>query len=893
MTKTVKPSKLTLKDKLSRLSFQQAQRLLGSDGEKLIAAGGREEIEIESQVKFTRNRFALKLWKATVTIQLSQDVRKRLEIRCSQCKRKCGHMGAALSLILEEKMALGLSTFRPDEAILGGLSEKDLLIKALADREKRAKEESLRVKSLSPKEIWSDYLVTNKSSGKAWRVALRDMERSGASYCSCPDFRRNTLGTCKHLMKVQQVVKRRFSKAERESSYCRNSFAVYLKYGEDISVHLSTPKDIKPELKRTCRGFLDTAITNLSGLLRLIQRLEQREQRIAVYPDAAAFIEQRMMRDKLQTISKKMLRKPKSHYLRKELLKVNLLPHQVQGIAFAALAGRAILADDMGLGKTMQGIGVAELLAREFDIKRVLVICPASLKSQWRNEVQRFCDRSVQLVMGSAVDRQKQYQGDSFFTVCNYEQTLKDITVIEKTKWNLIILDEGQRIKNWEAKTTRIVKSLKSRFALVLTGTPLENRLDDLFSIMEFIDNRILGPAFRFFNTHRVVDENGKVVGYENLNELRKKMSPVLLRRTRSMVLKDLPSRSTQIIRVPATLEQLDIHAGHTRTISQIVQKRHLTEMDLLRLRKALLACRMVADSSYLVTKEPPGYSGKLKRLEEIIMNLSQEEGRKVVLFSEWTTMLNLIEPLFENAGMKYVRLDGSVPQKKRQALVNAFQNDDDCRAFLTSNAGSTGLNLQAANTVINVDLPWNPAVLEQRIARAHRMGQKNPIQVYLMVTENTIEENLLGTLSAKHELALASLDMESEVDAVALQTGMDELKRRLELLLGKQEEAPADESQHAEVQVELETRLHKQSVARAGGDLMTAAFSFLNQMVPASGELKQSAELAKQFKAGLTQCLEQSETGEYQLKVSFKNTDALDALATSLARLASQGNAQ
>ena len=140
--------------------------------------------------------------------------------------------------------------------------------------------------------------------------------------------------------------------------------------------------------------------------------------------------------------------------------------------------------------------------------------------------------------------------------------------------------------------------------------------------------------------------------------------------------------------------------------------------MDLLRLQKALLMCRMAADSTFLVDKQKPGYSTKLERLDELFESLFEEEGRKVVLFSEWTTMLDLIEPLLRKRKLEFVRLDGSVPQKKRQELVHEFQTKPDCRLFLTTNAGSTGLNLQAANTVINVDLPWNPAVLEQ-----HRPG--------------------------------------------------------------------------------------------------------------------------------------------------------------------------
>jgi SNF2 family DNA or RNA helicase len=434
----------------------------------------------------------------------------------------------------------------------------------------------------------------------------------------------------------------------------------------------------------------------------------------------------------------------------------------------------------MGLGKTIQAIGVAELLAREAEITRVLVICPTSLKSQWRNEIHRFCDRDCQLVMGRAEERAEQYRSDAFFTVCNYEQVLRDLPSIENAPWDLIVLDEGQRIKNWEAKTSNMVKGLRSKFALVLTGTPLENRLDELFSVVQFVDQRQLGPGFRFFNRHRVVDEKGKVLGYRNLDQLRERLKPILLRRTRSTVMKDLPERTVEIVRIAPTQEQLDHHVSHMRTVSQITRKKFISEMDLLRLQKALLMCRMAADSSFLVDKQPPGFSSKLERLAELFDELFAEEDRKVVLFSEWTTMLNLIEPLLKKRGLDFVRLDGSVPQKKRQQLVQRFQTDADCRLFLTTNAGSTGLNLQAANTVINVDLPWNPAILEQRIARAHRMGQKRSVQVYLLVTEGTLEENLLETLSNKKELAMAALDVDSDVDEVQLHSGIDELKSRM-----------------------------------------------------------------------------------------------------------------
>jgi superfamily II DNA/RNA helicase len=308
--------------------------------------------------------------------------------------------------------------------------------------------------------------------------------------------------------------------------------------------------------------------------------------------------------------------------------------------------------------------------------------------------------------------------------------------------------------------------------------------------------------------------------------------------------------------------------------------------MDLLRLRKALLLARMNADSTYLVEKQEPGYSSKLERLEELFEELLAEEERKIVLFSEWTTMLDLIERRLDRFGADYVRLDGSVPQKRRQQLVHGFQRDPACRVFLATNAGATGLNLQAADTVINVDLPWNPAVLEQRIGRAHRMGQKRPVQVYLLVTEETIEEKLLGTLSAKHDLALAALDMESDVREVALASGIEELKRRLEVLLGAKPDAAVDESERQQKQDEAERLARRARVAEAGGQLVAAAFTFLGQVLPPRGNGEDAAPEARHLKARLDECLERDEQGRPRLTVTLPDDSSLDELARSLAVL-------
>ena len=480
-------------------------------------------------------------------------------------------------------------------------------------------------------------------------MALRGEER-GESYCSCPDFRTNRLGTCKHILHVLGRVERRFPASVRKKPYANREAFVHVLYGEDLTLQLGLPKSLDPELVKAVGTLADGPIDDVRRLVDCLARLQRMGRGVTVYPDAEELIQRRLFERHMSERMAEIRKDPARHPLRKELLKVELLPYQLEGIAFAAGVGRAILADDMGLGKTIQGVGVAEILAREAQISRVLVVCPASLKSQWRNEIHRFSDRTVQLVVGGAAERAQQYDNDSFFTVCNYEQVLRDILAIERARWDLIILDEGQRIKNWESKTARVVKGLRSPFALVLSGTPLENRLDELYSVVQFVDDRRLPPAFRFFHRHRVVDEKGKVLGYKNLDQLRENLRPVLLRRTRESVLQQLPPRTSEIVRIPPTAEQSDLHDAHMRTATMIANKAYISEMDLLRLQKALLMCRMSADSTFLVEKKAPGYSTKLEYLAELFDGLFTEPDRKALLFSEWTTMLDLIAPMLAEA---------------------------------------------------------------------------------------------------------------------------------------------------------------------------------------------------------------------------------------------------
>src|SRR5262249_13679569 len=449
--------------------------------------------------------------------------------------------------------------------------------------------------------------------------------------------------------------------------------------------------------------------------------------------DAMEHIDRETERREMLEREQVLVRELEAGRLKLDLVKVPLYPYQVRGALFAAYRGRCILGDDMGLGKTVQTMAAAELLARERGIERILVVAPASVKYQWETEIRKFTDRPVQVIEGGHKTHRAHYAQPTFYRLINYELVLRDLDELNAWQPDLIVLDEAQRIKNWEAKTTRAVKRLRSRYAVVLTGTPLENKLEELYSIVQFVDDRRLGPAFQFLHDHRLLDADGKLIGYRNLDKVREKLAPILLRRTREEVLSQLPARTDPTVYVEMADAQRAPYGEHSHTLARLLQKKYLTEVDRRRILASITNLRMLCDSTFLLDKQTK-VSPKLEELEELLRELLGAGPHKVVIFSQWEQMLQQAVEVVEKLGFGFAVLHGRIPGKERRSLLERFRDDPNCRVFLSTDAGGTGLNLQAADTVINLEVPWNPAVLEQRIARVHRMGQHRPVQVFNLV---------------------------------------------------------------------------------------------------------------------------------------------------------------
>jgi len=320
---------------------------------------------------------------------------------------------------------------------------------------------------------------------------------------------------------------------------------------------------------------------------------------------------------------------------------------------------------------------------------------------------------------------------------------------------DLVILDEAQRIKNWRTKIASAVKLIPCRYAFVLTGTPLENRLEDLYSLMQVVDPKVLGPLWRYLIDFHVTDERGKVLGYRNLSELRRRLAPAMLRRDRRLVRDQLPDRIEQRLDLALTEKQWELHDAAMKgagTLAKIAQRRPLTPAEQNKLMASLQQARMACNAAGLVDKETQG-SPKLDELESVLDELCVQSGLKAVVFSQWELMTQMVEQRLRRMGLGCVRLHGGVPTARRGELMDRFREDDAVQVFISTDAGGVGLNLQSASVLVNLDVPWNPAVLDQRIARVHRLGQTQKVQIILMVAADAYEERVMSLVQGKRNL--------------------------------------------------------------------------------------------------------------------------------------------
>ena len=638
----------------------------------------------------------------------------------------------------------------------------------VALRKQVAEEETFGISCVDDKLLPGEYTVRSPKTMSEYKVVYRG-EGSQWNYCSCMDFKTAQLGTCKHLEAVKLWIQgNRRVRVHREIPPYTS---VYLRYlpteglaggdGDARKVCIRIGTDHQQEYEALAKRYFDRNGVMQEDAYSAVEDFTREATRISntfrFYQDAVDFIvekrEGQFRQHILHCYTDEML---------DQLLTVSLYPYQKEGIRFAFAKGKSIIADEMGLGKTIQTIGTAELMRREGLIQSALIVCPTSLKYQWKREIERFTGQQAHVIEGLHHKRIGQYQMDVPYKIISYNSACNDIKILGKLDTDLLIMDEVQRLKNWNTQISMAMRRVQSQYAVILSGTPLENKLEELYSVMEFADNFCLGPFWKFKAECIVSDETGKVLGYQNLNRVGEMVRQRLIRRTKKQVALQMPKRQDKILFVPMTKEQRNQHDELKYIVVQIVTKwkrmHFLSEKDRNRLMLCLSQMRMLCDSTYILDQKTRNDT-KVDEALNIISSLIETAGEKVVVFSQWERMTRLVARELEQRGIGFEYLHGGVPSEQRGRLITNFANNPDSRVFLSTDAGSTGLNLQSAATIINLDLPWNPAVLEQRIARIYRLGQQRNVQVVNLVSAGTIEEQMLDKLRFKSAMFEGVLD--------------------------------------------------------------------------------------------------------------------------------------
>ena len=418
-----------------------------------------------------------------------------------------------------------------------------------------------------------------------------------------------------------------------------------------------------------------------------------------------------------------------------------------------------ILADDMGLGKTLQVITFLlseRLEAKEGTHLKTLIVCPASLVFNWKMEIERFApDLSVKMATGTVEERKIMLDSleSQDIVITSYDLLRRDVKLYQKMNFSCQIIDEGQYIKNHTTQAAKAVKSIKADFKLALTGTPIENRLSELWSLFDYLMPGFLYSYTRFKEELEQPIAQGK--DEAAIKRLQKMIQPFVLRRLKREVLTDLPEKLEENQYVTLSGEQQKLYDANVQKLKLLIegQSDEDFKQSKIQILSELTKLRQICCDPALLYEDYQDGSAKLELCVEMIQN-AIGSGHKILVFSQFTSMLDLLQQRLEKEGISYYLLTGSTPKEKRAEMVEKFNVDETSVFCISLKAGGTGLNLTAADIVIHYDPWWNVAVQNQATDRAHRIGQKNVVSVYKMIAKGTIEENIIKLQEAKKELA-------------------------------------------------------------------------------------------------------------------------------------------
>lgn len=446
-----------------------------------------------------------------------------------------------------------------------------------------------------------------------------------------------------------------------------------------------------------------------------------------------------------------------------------LYDFQKTGTAFLRALPAALLADAPGLGKTLQTCAAFEDLEGQ-----VLIFVPASLKFNWRDEIAKWLPTDkVMVIHGNKKDRVEQWhhahKNRAKWIIANYELLIHDKEIHDTAahEWGAIVCDEADRIANPRAQTTRNVKALRAKRRVALTGTPVSNTPEDLWSIADWLYPRYLGTFTQFQKKYCKLNEWSRVVGYQNLDQLRERIEPIMLRRLKEDVLTDFPAKTIEDVRFELSKKEREVYDAVRKMVLDDVKK--MTDLDtrsLMLIPVKLLRLKQATGHMELIDAKASEHipSSKLETLKELLHPI-MKSGEKALIFTQFAEMAHILNRELQE--YKSLIIWGGVDALERKNIVDRFMTNSEYQILIGTEALAYGLNLQAASYVFNYDLPWSVAKYEQRIGRAHRVGQTKPVTVYNLLANNTVDLYTKNILYKKQSISDDLLGDKKELESI------------------------------------------------------------------------------------------------------------------------------
>ena len=734
-----------VKEKLFQLAAQPATGTLAYRQGQNLYVNGQINLLSHSGIQYD---FVVDDHHGDFYVNISTE--KHIVAECT-CKSRhlCRHQAAAL-MQLHELLKLQEEA-TPTEGIK--YSRKGMMKRVVEERVEKAQRANYKIEFAD--NIYGEHHLTNEK-GLTYRLTFRDLERKHG-YCSCPDYGTNKLGTCKHLIYAFENLNRNMAIVP-EVLPVYPFIEVFLNPFRELKISWFYPeKPIGAVAELLYRYFgnknyiEDDQVEQFLGFLNNASGFKQ----ILVRPEVMKKVEKAHEAAALKQISK-------NAHFDFSLLNKPLLPYQETGVQFVTFKTGAILADEIGLDKTSQAIAAAIMKKQFLGFRSTLVICPSSLKITWKNTIESLTNEHAIIVQGTTEERTLLYQsGEAFFKIVNFDTLVRDQHIIRLFPPDLVTIDDAQKIKNYTTVTSSAIKSIPRRHTLLLTSSPPESDLLELYSLVLFVDQELLTPLWEFSYQHCYFnpENKNKVVGYYDLDVLWQRINKIVLRRTKSEVIKQLPQIINLDVPVKTDTRQVSLQIKFASEALSVLSQNIITPYDVRKLSILFEKLRMTASSVSLV-EESAKTAPKTDELKNILVDKLRNPGieNKVVIITSWQKMSNLIQRMLRIQRINFVEIQPDMPSHKKKELALMFGKNQDVNVLLTTDDNAKAINFQLVDTIINFDIS------ENTYSRNHWPGTIDPLvnrnkslTIINLISENSVEE-IFRSYPDNHYLAIHNL---------------------------------------------------------------------------------------------------------------------------------------